>query len=72
MSRTGLLYILGGVYIILGLVSIVYAFKKKDWKKEMYKTNQPPPVRVYSRWYFVFLGILLLYGALRLLFGKIK
>lgn len=64
-------YISFAIFLCLGLLFIVKAFKKKDIKTTMLNTYRPSPKK-FGKIYFIGLAILLIYAAIALLIPKLS
>jgi hypothetical protein len=62
-------YIGATIFISLGMICIFSAFTRKTKKEQMLDINRPPLAKKDSKGYRIFIGAVLIYGGLALLFS---
>ncbi len=70
-EKVVLLYISSGIFLIVGGLSLIAAFKKQDWTTKMKRVNYNP-TRNYGKSFFLFFGTLCLFLGTSLLFFNKK
>lgn len=65
-------YFFASLLFMIGFLSIQSGLKRKNVKDEMLKVSIPPPPKNFGRLYKILFGLLFIYGAIALLFSKIR